>query len=347
MSTFYFLPFILSFFCSLFLTPIVKKVAVYFEIVDKPGPRKIHQNPIALLGGVAIYFSFVITTLVFWSFGYVSDVKISNLYIFGIIIAGAILMIGGYFDDRYSLKPWQQLIFPIAAVLLVLLAGIRIQNITNPFGGIIVFPFYFGVALTFFWLLATTYTSKILDGLDGLVSGITAIASIIIFIVSLYWDVPLSGTSIMALILAGACLGFLLFNWHPAKIFLGEGGSVFCGFLLGILSVISGSKIATALLIMGIPLLDIVLIVILRLWQGKSPVSGDNKHLHFRLLEIGLSHRQAVIFLYCLVTAFGTASLFLHSKGKIIALGVLVLLMLILAVVLFAIYRVKNEKKSS
>ena len=211
------------------------------------------------------------------------------------------------------------------------------------------FPDWLGVILAFLWLLGMIYTTKFLDGLDGLVAGVTTIGAIIIFIVSLYWDIPLSGTSILALILAGACLSFLIFNWHPAKIFLGEGGSIFCGFILGVLAIISGSKIATALLIMGIPILDVFWVIIRRIWQGKSPAQADSKHLHFRLLDIGLSQPQAVIFLYFLTASFGITSLFLHSKGKIIALAVLALFMVILAIGLVIIYKLKiktsNETK--
>ncbi|MFA5021605.1 MAG: MraY family glycosyltransferase [Patescibacteria group bacterium] len=343
-SAFYILPLLLALALALILTPLVKKLAGFLNIIDNPAPRKIHSKPIPLMGGLAIFIAFVLTVIIFWSLGYIHDVRISNIYILAILVSGLVLMIGGFFDDRYNLKPWQQFIFPVIAVLIILIAGIRIQNVTNPFGGLIKIPYLLGIILTFFWLLGTTYTSKILDGLDGLVTGITAIASIIIFVVSLYWDTPLSGTSIMSLILAGSCLGFLVFNWHPAKIFLGEGGSVFCGFMLGILSVISGSKIATALLIMGIPILDVCWIIIQRLWQGKSFASADNKHLHFRLLDIGLSHRQAVVFLYCLTATFGVISLFLPSQGKIIALGFLVIFMILLATSLIIIYRRKNKK---
>ena len=176
-----------------------------------------------------------------------------------------------------------------------------------------------------------------------MVPGVTAIGALVIFTVSLYWDVPSSGTSVLALILAGACLGFLIYNWHPAKIFLGEGGSVFCGFMLGVLAIISGSKIATALLIMGIPILDVIWVIIRRLWQGRSPVSADRKHLHFRLLDIGLSQRQAVIFLYFLTAAFGVTSLFLRSRGKLIALAVLAGIMVFLGLGLVVIYKKKKR----
>jgi len=182
--------------------------------------------------------------------------------------------------------------------------------------------------------------------LDGLVSGICAIGSVIIFAVSLQWDSALSATSVLALIFAGACAGFLVFNSHPAKIFLGEGGSTFCGLMLGILAIISGSKIATALLIMGIPILDIIWVVARRLIQGKSVASADLKHLHYRLMDVGLSHRQTVIFLYLITTLFGAISIFSTSLGKVIALLVLLLVMVILGFSLVYIYNNKKHVRS-
>jgi len=340
---FYLLPLGSAFLLSLFFTLLVKAVAKKQNIVDLPAARKIHQKPIPLLGGLAIFLAFSLSTIIFWYLGYIEDIKISGFYIIAILIGGIILMIGGFLDDRYNLQPWQQFFWPILAIIIVLLVGIKVQYITNPLGGVIQFPVYLGIGFTFFWLLGMTYTTKFLDGLDGLVVGITTIGAIIIFMVSLYWDISLSGTSVLAMILAGSCLGFLIFNWHPAKIFLGEGGSVFCGFMLGILAIISGSKIATALLIMGIPILDILWVIIRRIWQGRSPTQADSKHLHFRLLDIGLTHRQAVIFLYLATAAFGLTSLFLPSQGKVIALGILTLFMIILAISLVLIYKFKQR----
>ena len=328
---FYFVPLLIAFTISLVLTPLVRKIALLTRIIDAPVARKIHKKPTPLLGGVALFLSFFITTVIFWIFGYITDSKISDINIIAILAGGFVLIIGGLLDDKYNFKPYQQIPFPIIAAGIIVFSGIKIQFISNPLGGILEFSLLAGILLAFFWILGMIYTTKLLDGLDGLVTGVTTIGAFIIFAVSLFWDVPSSGTSVLALILAGASLGFLIFNWHPAKIFLGEGGSVFCGFMLGTLAIISGSKIATALLILGIPILDVFWVIANRIWQGKSIAKGDNKHLHFRLLDIGLSHRQTVIFLYFLTAAFGVTSLFLHSKGKIIALGILAAVMIILA----------------
>jgi UDP-GlcNAc:undecaprenyl-phosphate GlcNAc-1-phosphate transferase len=338
---YYFLAIILPLIICALLTPLIRLAAIRLDITDKPGLRKIHQTPVALMGGAAVFLSFTLVLVIFWFMGYITDIKITDNHVLAIILAAAILIIGGILDDIYSLKPKQQFIFPVLAALIMLSSGIKIQFVTNPFGGYVQFPAYLGIVFAFFWIIGMIYTTKFLDGLDGLVSGVTAIGALIIFAVSLSWDVKNSGTSYLALILAGACLGFLIYNRYPAKIFLGEGGSVLCGFLLGVLSIISGSKIATALLIMGIPILDVLWVIVRRLIQGRSPASADRKHLHFRLLDIGLSHRQAVLFLYTVTAAFGITSLFLHSRGKLIALTVLVIFMIILAFGLIYMYRSK------
>lgn len=326
-----------------------KKLALKLNILDTPvQERKIHTKPTPLLGGLALFFAFTITTLIFWSTGFISDIKITNFQVMTILIGGLILMIGGTLDDKYNLKPVQQLIAPILATVLVLYGGIKIQFITNPLGGTLEFPIMLGIIFAFFWILGMIYTTKLLDGLDGLLAGITTIGALIIFGVSLFWDVPLSGTSMLALILAGSALGFLIFNWYPAKIFLGEGGSVFVGFILGILAIISGSKIATALLIMGIPILDVIWVIFSRIRQGNKLATGDRNHLHFRLFDLGMSHRQVVITLYTITTIFGLTSLFLHSLGKAIALVFLAIFMLILIFTIIITYKHKNgvaEKK--
>jgi len=188
------------------------------------------------------------------------------------------------------------------------------------------------------------YTTKLLDGLDGLVSGITIIGSIVLFFLSLTPGVIQPETALLCIILAGASLGFLFFNFHPAKIFLGETGSTFTGFMLGTLAIISGGKIATALLIMGIPILDVLWVIGRRLWQRQSPFrSADRKHLHFRLLDIGFSHRGAVLFLYVVSAMFGSVALSVQGKYKLVVLVVLVIFMLVLG----AVVVLKARKKEA
>ena len=347
LTTSHLFPFATALLLALVFTPLVRHLALGWHIVDQPGGRKIHQKPVPLLGGLAIFLALALSAALLAMAGNLQT-DAASLVRFGSIGLGAIMiMVGGFLDDRYRLKPAQQFIFPLTAALVVLLGGIRIQFVTNPLGGVLEFSTAVGVILAFFWLLGMMYTTKLLDGLDGLVAGITTIAGLIIFIVSLYWDAPDSSTSSLALILAGAALGFLVFNWHPASIFLGEGGSIFCGFMIAVLAVVSGSTIATALLMMGIPILDVLWVIVRRLWQGNSPVKADRKHLHFRLLDIGLSHRQAVLVLLLLTGSFGVTALFLHTRGKIVALVVLAGIMVVLATTLVAVYQRQKKTKNN
>lgn len=360
----YTVPFLLAFALAIILTLIIRKLALRRQIVDNPDispERKIQKAPVPLLGGLAIFLSF---TLVMLGYTLFSERVLGGYmlpkYLIGMTIGGLILMVGGFLDDKHGLKPNKQIIWPILACLVVIASGIGITYITNPLGGTIYLdtikikifelgglPYYFTLFADLFaliWLLGMMYTTKLLDGLDGLVSGMTTIGAIVIFFLSLNKEVAQPETALLAIILAGASLGFLMFNFHPAKIFLGEGGSLWTGFMLGVLSVISGAKIATTLLIMGIAILDVIWVVIRRLFfEKKSPFgTADRKHLHFRLLDVGLSHRQAVLFLWFLSLCFGLTALFFKGQQKLVTLVILAVVMIILAVILVVAYKKKK-----
>lgn len=317
------------------------KLALKFGITDKPDKeRKIHACETPLLGGLAVFAAFFIV-LYFAK----SELLAGNLEIrhwVGFFAGGIFLMIGGFLDDKFNLKPIQQIIWPMLAIASVIAGGVRIEKITNPFGGY----FYLGIlsiALIAFWLLGMMYTTKLLDGLDGLVSGLAAIGACAIFLFTMAEKYHQPDVGAAALIFAAACCGFLIFNWHPAKIFLGEGGSLFLGYALGVLSIISGSKIAIALLVMGIPALDAAWTVVRRAIKGKNPFKfADKKHLHFRLLDSGLGVRKSVLLFYAVSAIFGTSALFLQSKGKILALAAVFAIMIF--AVMFLAYLDKKRK---
>ncbi len=352
----YFIYFTIALALSVVFTLAVRKIALRTGITDKPGDeRKIHKKPIPLLGGVAIFFSFFITLLLLAVLGdmFVRP-KILNVYssailykhLWGIFIASCVLLIGGILDDKYDLKPSRQIIFPILAVLIVIASGIGIKFITNPFGGVLYLdrvkftlftyeglPYrisLFADLFTIIWMMGMMYTTKFLDGLDGLVGGISIIGAMVIFFLSIF--LGQTQAAMISIIFAGAMAGFLIFNFNPASIFLGESGALFSGFMLGVLSIISGAKVATALLVMGIPIMDVVWVIVRRrIWEKRKASGADSKHLHFRLLRRGFSHRQAVLFMYALTATFGFSALLLQSKGKLMALGVLAMVMIILA----------------
>jgi len=357
----YIYAFLTALFFSVVFTYLIRNFAFKRNILDRPEQdltRKIQAKPVPLLGGLAIFFAFFLTVFLFKK--EIISAYILGKYLVGIFIGSVLLMFGGVLDDCYCLKPRYQLVWPLLAVLVIIASGIGVEYITNPVGGVFwLNKINFDVitlgettyqitlladVFTLVWLFGMMYTTKFLDGLDGLVSGITFISALIIFFLSLTKDVFQPATALICSILAGSALGFLFFNWHPAKIFLGEGGSLFCGFMLGVLAIISGGKIATALLIMGIPILDVVWVIIRRLLFKKGRIfSADRKHLHFRLLDVGFSHRQAVLFLYLLTIIFGSTTLFFKGFAKLISLVALAFFMLILGLVLVLVYNKKRK----
>lgn len=336
--------FAISFILSIILTLVIRGLANRWQIIDKPTERKIHERPIPLLGGVAVFLSFALTILFF-----ANDFLAGNLdfrHLFGFLLGGLFIIIGGILDDKYNLKPRYQIIFPLLAVIAIIIGGVEIEKITNPLGGYIYLQdlLIVGPLLIAAWLLGMMYTTKLLDGVDGLVSGIGAIGSLIIFLFTLTTKYYQPDIALAALILAGSAFGFLIFNFHPAKIFLGEGGSLFFGYALGVLAIISGGKIAIALLIMGIPILDVAWTILRRLSQGKNPFKfADKKHLHHRLLNLGLSQRQTVAVFYFLSFLFGASGLFLQSRGKFFALLLLLIIMLFIVLALRALDKRQEE----
>lgn len=326
------LVFVLATFSAALFTPVVRMVSRRFGILDHPGgDRKLHAVSTPLLGGLAPYLAFCLVALglLFFVPTLITN-EVPTKKVFGLMLGGLILMIGGFLDDKYNIKPARQIVFPVLATLVVIASGIGIHEITNPFGGTLKFAFWQTHLFTFIWLMGMMYTTKFLDGLDGLVTGLTVIGAGMIFFLTmtLQWYQPEVG--LLGAVGAGAFLGFLFWNFHPAKIFLGEGGSLFAGYLLGVLAIISGGKIATTLLVVGIPLLDAAWVILRRIfWEKKPPTLADRKHLHFRLLGAGLAHRQAVLVLYLFAALFGMLTLVLQSKEKLVALGVLTVLMIV------------------
>lgn len=337
---FYFLIFLSSLIVTAVLTILVRRMAVYFRIVDEPdscGPlgtgRKIHTSAIPLLGGLAIFGGYFFWLFLFSSHFLVGNLRVSHLM--GFFIGALILVIGGALDDKYNLSPRQQIIFPLLASAAVIWGGVEIVKLTNPFGGFLnlqILSFISPLLITI-WLLGMMYTTKLLDGVDGLVTGMSAIGGFIIFLFTLTTRYYQPDIAFAAILLTGACLGFLIFNWHPAKIFLGEGGSLLLGYILGVLAIISGGKIAIALLIMGIPILDVVWTICRRLIAGKNPFKfADRQHLHHRLLALGLGQRATVLIFYGLALIFGLSGLFLQSRGKFLALVILISIMLLIVI---------------
>ncbi|MFA5155505.1 MAG: MraY family glycosyltransferase [Patescibacteria group bacterium] len=332
---FYFLIFLAAFILSAALTWLVSRLALRLGIVDRPDSadapgRKIHKRSTPLLGGLAIFGAYFSLLFIFAGYFLAGNLRWSHLV--GFFLGALIIVIGGGLDDKYDLPPARQFAFPLLAAAAVIAGGVEIAKLSNPFGGFInlsALP-WLSPVLILLWLLGMMYTTKLLDGVDGLVSGISASGSFIIFLFTLTTRYYQPDIAFAAILLTGATVGFLVFNWHPAKIFLGEGGSLLLGYILGVLAIISGGKIAIALLIMGIPIMDVAWTIIRRLAGGQNPFKfADRRHLHHRLLALGLGQRATVLVFCGLALLFGLAGLFLQSRGKFWALVALAGLMLL------------------
>jgi UDP-GlcNAc:undecaprenyl-phosphate GlcNAc-1-phosphate transferase len=320
---------------------IVRRLALRWQVVDRPevAPnRKLQTQSVPLLGGLAIWLTVVVATSVLLP--YLTTGYLLPKHLIGLWLAGTVLMIGGVWDDVKNLSPKVQLLFPVAACIVVVACGIGVDYISNPLGGVIPLdnwqvivwtrnglPYQFTVVADLFtigWLMLSMYTTKLLDGLDGLVSGVGMIGGVIIGLLCLTAGVMQPETAMLAFVFAGACAGFLLWNFAPARLYLGEGGALWIGFMLGALAIISGSKIATALLILGLPILDVLAVIVRRVFvERKSPFSGDLLHLHFQLQQRGWKPRTIVILYYLITLAFGLSTLLVTGLTKVIVLGIL------------------------
>lgn len=336
--------FLIAFLLSFIGTKFLAKQALRWRIVDQPTTgRKVHKDAKPLLGGLAIYGALLVCVpIILATSRYLTGGEISHWHYFGFLLGGLILMVGGFFDDKYDLPPWFSIIAPILAALAAIAFGIEVEKLTNPLGGIVYLAPWVSRILVFIWLMVVMYTTKFLDGLDGLATGVSGMGAFMIMLLSLSVAYFQPDVALLAALALGAFLGFFFWNFNPAAIFLGEGGSTFVGYTLGILAVISGGKLATLLLVLGIPLLDVIWVILRRWTQGglKQIFKADRKHLHHRLLDLGWPQRRIVLTYIMVAGAFGTAALFLQSREKFIALVILTLIMIVAAYLL-----VLHEKK--
>ena len=339
--------FALTIIISIWVSGLVRQAALGASFVDIPGEvlRKRHGRRVPLLGGTAIFLSFFSVIFFLYFKGAIPPGYVHFRQLTALFLGGLILILGGALDDKYNLKPRFQIIFPILAALFAVLGGIHFTFIKNPFGGMInlaISDFRFQISdfvislifpadiLSFLWLLGMIYTTKLLDGLDGLSVGVAAIASIMIALVSLRIELNQPQTALLSGILTAVFIGFLFWNFYPARIFLGEGGSTLVGFLVGSLAIVAGSKLATTLLVLGVPLLDMAAVILKRVRAGKRITEGGREHLHFRLLDAGVSERLAVLIYYLFAFLFGAISWFLKTAGKLAAFIILVFIFLML-----------------
>lgn len=348
----YIIPALFAFLLTVILTFFALKLFPKWGLLDRPHKYGLKRKPIPYYGGLVIVFVFVVSVLVF------TDID-RNLI--GVLV-GALMIAGiSFLDDLKSINPWIRLFVQLIAAFTIVISGIGIESITNPLGGVIELnKFIIDIPLgenvieftiladlfTIIWIVLIVNTMNFLDGLNGLVSGVGFLAASTVFILSIgeYNVIDQTTVATLAIVLASTCLAFWFFDFYPAKILMGDTGSMFIGFLLAVFAIFSGGKIATAFLVLGFPILDAFWVITRRIVRGQSPMKGDLKHLHHRLVEVGLTERKALILIYLLCTFFGGSAIFLGSTQKlylIITMGVLMVIMASLIV----FYGLKKLKK--
>lgn len=288
-----------------------------FDWVEAPGPGRIHSLAVPRLGGPAMLVAFVIGTVI----AVPLDTPTIGLLVGAVAVVAIILV-----DDFRELTPRDKFLGQLVAAAIPVAFGVRIDGISNPLGGIVFLSLVVAIPFTLFWIAGMMNALNFVDGVDGLAGGVAVIAAVVLVILSVRLGQYAIAT--MGLALIGAALGFLPFNFHRASIFMGDSGAHLLGYLIGVLAIIGGAKIATALLVLGIPILDVAWTVLRRLRAGGKFHSRDTDHLHHRLLRAGFSQRSVVLSYYAVGAAFGVVALYFHKVAKLYALGALALLMI-------------------
>jgi UDP-GlcNAc:undecaprenyl-phosphate GlcNAc-1-phosphate transferase len=321
---------------TLVLTPLVRSIAHRLAIVDEPNHRRVNTQPIARGGGVAVGIGFLLVALTLTVLvgsgalgsGF-SFLAIDQDEMVALLAGAAFAVLVGLLDDVLNLRArWQlvsQLILAGGAVLL----GVNIDSIANPFGaGQINLDGAWGAAFTIFWIVGMINSINWIDGLDGLSSGIGLIAAFTLGLISITLGAGPLGQPYVALLcfaLAGALLGFLRWNFHPASIFAGTSGVMLLGYSLAVLSILGSAKVAVALLVLGVPIIDTFWNIVRRLATGSSPFTPDRGHVHHRLMDLGLSQTKAVLVIYGLSLILAVLSFVLSGAGQLYGfLGVVV-----------------------
>ncbi|AKS67675.1 UDP-phosphate N-acetylglucosaminyl 1-phosphate transferase [Staphylococcus schleiferi] len=290
---------------SLMIIPVVIAVSKKLDIVDKPNFRKIHTKPISMLGGSAILLSFLIGI---W-LGEPIEREIKPL-----LLGSVVIYLVGLIDDLYDLKPIIKLIGQILAATVVVSYGVTIDFISLPIGPTIHFG-WLGIPITIFWIVAITNAINLIDGLDGLAAGVSVIAlATIAFIAILQGNIFII---MICSVLIGSLLGFLVFNFHPAKIFLGDSGALLIGFIIGFVSLLGFKNITFIslffpIVILAVPFIDTLFAMIRRVKKGQHIMQADKSHLHHKLLDLGYTHRQTVILIYSIAFMFSVVSIILY-----------------------------------
>jgi UDP-GlcNAc:undecaprenyl-phosphate GlcNAc-1-phosphate transferase len=320
--------FLMSMVLAYLVTPFVMKLAWKVGAIDIPvDARRVHKKPMPRLGGLAIYIAFVVAGL--------TTLPFKQASVKGMFLGATVIVVVGIIDDIYNLPAKVKLLGQIAAAVILVIYGIKVQLITNPLGGMFILG-KLAIPATLFWVVGITNTLNFIDGLDGLAAGVAAIAAFTMMLVNLSLE-QTNGALVMAL-LAGAAIGFLPYNFNPAKIFMGDTGAMFLGFVLAAQAIEGAVKSATAIalivpiLALGLPIFDTAYAILRRFVNGKPLMQADKGHVHHRLLAIGLSQKQAVLYMYVISISLGICSVVMARIGvkqAIIALALVISMLLI------------------
>lgn len=321
----YLVAFVTALVLAYVLTPSVKKLAIRLGALDKPDARKVHKHPIPRMGGLAIYAGFMVATLISMHM---------SLEIIGILVGGTVILIVGIIDDMIQLQAKVKLAGQIVAAAILVLFGVQIEWLTNPFGDLIYFD-YLSIPITIFWVVGLTNTVNLIDGLDGLAAGVSTIAALTILLVALQQNFLV--VAVLTAALAGGAVGFLQYNFNPAEIFMGDTGSMFLGYMLAAISILGAVKSAATIALvvpivaLGLPIMDTTFAIIRRYNSGQPIFKPDKGHLHHRLLAMGLTQKQAVLLMYVISGCLGLSAIALTEVNLGFA-AVIILAIVILAV---------------
>ncbi|MBR2565056.1 MAG: undecaprenyl/decaprenyl-phosphate alpha-N-acetylglucosaminyl 1-phosphate transferase [Paenibacillus sp.] len=312
--------FIVSMGLALALTPLVKKFAVRIGAMDTPNARKVHTRIMPRLGGLGIFLAFIITVAALLPFVSAWFTARDMSFVSAFLIGGTIIVLIGALDDRFELSAKVKLLGQIVAAAVVVFGfNIRVDFVNIPFqDAYSSLESWVSIPLTILWIVGVTNAINLIDGLDGLAAGVSGIAIGTIAVMSFLMGNTM--IALMCLVLLGSIIGFLFFNFHPAKIFMGDTGSLFLGFSLAMLSMLGFKQIAvvsfiTPLIIIGVPLSDTLFAIIRRAVQRKPIFSPDKGHLHHCLRELGFSHRQTVLIIYGIAAFFGVLAIIQSSAA--------------------------------
>jgi len=322
------------------LTPLFGSVGRRLNIVDRPGGRRRHQGAVPRLGGLAVFVAFVAAVgVATWRGRLTAGYSFNDLLrLRGLLIGSTVAAALGLVDDRMDLPPAPQFAFQFFLSLIALSTLLWLERFTLPlFGTVRLHDYSWGalvyVPLTVLWVMGMINTVNWLDGLDGLAAGVGAILCLVLAVhMRFLADEPQASVALLPLALMGALVGFLPYNVAPARVFLGSTGAFFLGYALAGLGLIAGGRTATVLMVMGLPIVDVAWQIFDRLRRRRSPVEGDRGHLHYRLLDMGLSKRWIVLLYWCFCALFGVLALVAAPWQKLIALlsiAVIVVLVLV------------------